>query len=356
MKKSIKRALGILVGLILLGTMPLWVHSPYYHDLFIITIVNSILAITFLMMLRAGLISLGMAAFWGIGAYSSAVLTMNLHLSFWLALPLSTVITGIAAVILGYILIGSGSSGFTFVILSSVIGMLFTVAIGSVSYLGGYDGISSIPPPDAIHLPGGHVIDFSSKVQFFYLALFLLVVVILVCKALYGSRMGRAWTAIGLSPRLAESIGIDIFRYKMFSFVIASAIAGMIGSFYAHYESFVIPNTFNTWQNIYFHLYAILGGVAYPLLGPIVGAGIMTFLPESLRGYNVYAPVITGVLLILLILFLPRGILGLLGWRQGVFRLPGYTRRLFQALGAWPPGRPAAARVPADPPANREEP
>jgi branched-chain amino acid transport system permease protein len=317
-KKINKQTLGIVAALIVLALVPLWVHSPYYHDLFIITIVYGVLAITFLMMLRTGLISLGMAAFWGIGAYASAVLTMNFHLSFWLALPLSAIITGGISIALGYILIGSGSSGFTFVILSSVVGMLFTVAVGNTSYLGGYNGISNIPHPNPISIPFLGVIEFTSKIQFFYLAIGILIVVLLVCKALYSSWIGRAWTAIGLSPRLAESLGINIFKYKMLSFVIASAIAGLIGSFYAHYEGFVIPDTFSTWQNIYIQLYAILGGIGYAILGPLIGSGVMVFLPEFLRFSNIIAPIITGAILILLILFLPQGLLGLLAYRYGM--------------------------------------
>ena len=290
------------MALIIAVFIPLIIHSPYYMDLIIITIVFAVLSITFLMMLRSGLVSLGMAAFWGLGAYASAVLTMKMNLSFWLSLPLSAAITGAIALGLGFILIGSGSGGFTFVILTSVVGMLFTVAVGNIEYLGGYSGISNIPAPDPIRIPFLPAMTFDSKVQYYYLVLVLLVVIILVCKALYKAWIGRAWTAIGLSPRLAESIGINIFRYKLLSFVIASAIAGLVGSFYAHYEGFVEPNSFNTWQNVYIQLYAILGGFQYAIIGPLLGSGVMKFVPEALRFIKEYASIVTGVILILLIL------------------------------------------------------
>jgi branched-chain amino acid transport system permease protein len=324
-----KTLAGFIVILIFAATLPVWVSSPYYLDLLIITLVNAALSITFIMMLRTGLISLGMAAFWGIGAYLSAMMVLKAGMSFWVAMPVSAVVTGLVAVVLGYILIGSGSSGFTFVILSSVIGMLFTVAVGNISYLGGYSGIPNIPAPDPIKLPFLPALEFTSKVQYFYLAVVLFIVVVVIVQALYKGWIGRAWTAIGLSPRLAESIGIDIFKYKLLGFVVASAIAGLIGSFYAHYEGFVVPDSFNTWVNIYIQLYAILGGIGYVITGPLLGAAVMKFVPEAMRVANLIAPIVTGLILILLILFLPQGLLGLLNWRtSGVGKVKQNSRSI----------------------------
>ena len=292
--------------------VPLFVHSPYYLDLIIIVMVNAVLAMTFILTLRAGLINLGLVAFWGVGAYASAILTTKLGLSFWLAIPAATLITAFIALLLGFFLIGSGSSGFTFVILSSVVGMIFSTLVGSIAWLGGYNGISGIPVPDTLHL-GFATIDFAnSKVPFFYLGLGLMLLVMLVFRALYSGWAGRAWTAIGLNSRLAESVGVNLTRYKILAFVVSSAAAGLIGSFYANYEGFVTPTTFSMWQNIYVQCYAILGGIAFALLGPIVGAGVMTVLPEAMRIASVWAPVVTGTILVLLILFFPYGLLGLI--------------------------------------------
>jgi branched-chain amino acid transport system permease protein len=318
MRTSKIKLIGSILALILAALIPLYVKSPYFMDLFIIIIVKTILAMTFIMMLRTGLINLGLSAFWGLGAYISVVLVMKLHLSFWLSLPASALITGVIALGFGYVLIGSGSTGFTFVILSSVIGMLFTVIVGSISGLGGYYGIPDIPPPNPIMIPFFPPIEFVSKGEFFYLALFLLVVVILISKAFYSAWTGRAWTAIGLNPRLAESIGVNVFQYKMLSFVVASAICGLIGSFYAHYAGYLIPGTFGIWENINVQIYAILGGIGYPTLGPLLGSLVMTLFPELMRIANILAPIITGAVLILLMLFLPEGLLGLFQWRSVV--------------------------------------
>jgi len=316
------RLFGLIVVSIMVVLIPLFTHSPYYLDLIILIMLNSVLAMTFVMLLRVGLINLSITAFWGMGAYISAILIMNYDFPFWASLPASALVTGAIAWGLGYILIGRRSTGFSFVILSAVMGMLFTIVVSSISFLGGYIGIHNIPPPDPINMPFLPTIIFVSKVQYFYLMLILFVVIILICKALYSSWTGPAWAATGLDHRLAESVGINTFRFRMFAFTLASAIAGLMGSFYASYQGFIAPTTFGMWRNIYIQIYAILGGVGFVVSGPIIGSAVMTFLTEFLRPFNVIAPLITGILLIILIVFLPQGLLGLLqyknivtGWR-----------------------------------------
>lgn len=318
-----KRLIGFVAALVIFALIPLFVHSPYYLDLLIMVIVNAILAMTFIMMLRTGLLSLGIAAFWGVGSYASAVLAVKLHLPFWFSLPAAGLVTGAFAWAIGYIVIGRAGSGFTFVILSAVMGMLFRVVVGSISYLGGYYGMGDIPAPNTISIPFLPAIVFDSKAPFFYLALFLLVAVVLISNAFYSAWAGRAWKAIGMNPRLAESLGINILRYKLLAFVLASAIAGLVGSFYAHYQGFIIPDTYNMWENIYIQIYAILGGLGYAVLGPLVGAAVMTFFPEILRVAREVAPIYMGALLILLILFQPTGLLGL--WDKRTVILKGLT-------------------------------
>ncbi|MBN1628801.1 MAG: branched-chain amino acid ABC transporter permease [Thermoleophilia bacterium] len=303
------------IALVLGCLIPVFVTSPYYVDLLIIVMVNAALAMAFIMMLRAGLINLGIAAFWGFGGYVSALLAMKLHLSVWLSMPLAAVITAVLAVALGYVLIGSGSSGFTFVILSSVVGMLLTPVVGSIDSIGGYSGLSQIPRPGPLKFGALGEIDFTSKASLFYLALFLLIVIIVVLKAFYSAWTGRAWNAIALNSRLAESVGVDVFRYRLMSFVVGSALVGLIGAFYAHYGGYLSPNTFGIWQNINIQIFAILGGIGFPVAGPILGAGLMALLTESMREVKVAAPAVQGAILILLVLFLPTGLLGLLRLR-----------------------------------------
>jgi branched-chain amino acid transport system permease protein len=303
-----------LIGFILLGVffalVPLWVHSPYYIDLLIVVMINAALAMTFVMMLRTGLISLAVAAFWGIGAYASAMLSLHAHLSFWACLPLSTLITAAFALVVGYVVIRN--AGFTFIIMTTVIAMLFVVAVGNIQSLGGYNGVSNIPAPDTINLGALGSIVFDSKVDFFYLGLILFVIVVLAVNAFYASWAGRAWNAIGLNPRLAQSMGVNVFRYRLVSFVLGCAIAGLMGSFYAHYQTFIIPTAFNLFpKTIYVQVFAVLGGVGYATLGPIVGAALLSLFNEIFSRFADKSIVIVGALVLVMVIFLPKGLLSL---------------------------------------------
>jgi branched-chain amino acid transport system permease protein len=193
-----------------------------------------------------------------------------------------------------------------------VIGMLFVVAVGNTPALEGYLGVPNIPPPDPINLGPLGAIVFDEKVEFFYLALLLFVVVVVVMNAFYSSWVGRAWNAIGLNPRLAQSMGVNVFRYRLLSFVAACAIAGLVGSFYAHYQTFIIPTAFNLFpKTIYIQVYAVLGGVGYATMGPIVGSALLTFFPEFVSVTEEKSIIIVGAMVVLVILFLPRGLLSL---------------------------------------------
>jgi branched-chain amino acid transport system permease protein len=292
-------------------SIPWIVPSPYYIHLFIIAGMNAVLAMTFILLLRAGLISLANATFWGVGAYTSTVLVTRLQLSFWLALPSAFLVTGMVALGIGFFLVRN--SGFDFLILTAILGMVAVLVFANIPGLGGFQGIEGIPPPDPIWLPFlGHV-DFT-KIAFYYLMLFLLMVAVLIFSAFYASWAGRAWMAIGLKPQLALSLGVNTFRYKLLAFTVSSCIAGIEGSFYAHYIGAIVPNTFDLFKTIHIHIYAILGGLAFPFWGPIVGSVLMTAIPEFLRVTEEVEPIFTGFLMILLILFLPYGLLSLLAF------------------------------------------
>jgi branched-chain amino acid transport system permease protein len=309
-----RKLVAVVFLTLFLVCIPFVIHSPYYIHLLITTGMNAILAMTFIMMLRTGLISLGIAAFWGIGAYASAALVLKGELSFWFALPAATIITGIIAWAIGYLLVRN--PGFGFLILTSIIGMLIVLVFGNIRWLGGFTGIEYIPPPDPFDIPFLAAIPFISKTPYYFLMLFLFLLVLISFWALYNSSTGRAWMAIGLNPHLAESIGVNVFRYRLIAFVIASGAAGLEGSFYAHYIGSINPHAFNIFKTIYLHIYAILGGTGSAFLGPTIGTFIMTFVPESLRIAKEIEPILTGALLILLIIFLPGGILSLLNLRQ----------------------------------------
>jgi branched-chain amino acid transport system permease protein len=278
--------------------------------------INSVLAMTFILLFRTGLITLAVAAFWGIGAYASALMSVNLGLPIWLALPASAVITGLIGLLAGCLLVRKGGNGF--VILTMVFGFIAVLVFGTFEVFGGYVGIFNIPPPEPVHVPFLGTIEFASKTPYYYLMLFLVFLVILTFSAFYAAWTGRAWRAISLAPRLAASLGVNLFRYRLLAFVIAAVSAGLMGGFYAHYYGSIIPATFDPYKTIYVHLYAILGGVSYAFLGPVIGAFVMTVLPELLRIAKEVEPIFTGFIVILLVMFLPNGLLGLIRTKRRV--------------------------------------
>ena len=307
------RLIGLLILLVIFALLPLAVHSPYHLNLLIMVGINAVLAMTFILLLRTGLITMAVAAFWGIGAYTSTLLVMKTGLSFWPSLAASAAMAGLIALAIGFLIIRN--PGFSFVIMTMILGMVFVPIIGGTEFFGGYTGIRGIPPPNPITIPLLPPIEFLSNVPYYYLMLGLVVVSIVILSAFYTSSIGRAWTAIGLGSQLAESLGIDVFRYRLLAFVVAGAIAGLMGGFYAHFIGSLLPSTFNVFKTIYVHVYAILGGIGSPFLGPLAGSIVMVFFPEFMRVTREIEPIITGTLLIVLVLFLPRGILGLPGLR-----------------------------------------
>jgi branched-chain amino acid transport system permease protein len=306
-----RKFIYIILVIVILALLPLVVRNPYYIHLFIMVGINAVLAMTFILMLRTGLICLGIAAFWGIGAYASAMLSMKLGLPVWLSLPAAAVITAIIAAFIGAFLVKQG--GFGFIIQTLAFGFMIVLIFGTFQVFGGYVGIVGISHPEPIPIPfvGSMTFTSISKMPFYYLMLFLTLLMVLILTAFYSSTAGRAWRAIGLSAHLAESLGMNLFNYRLLAFIIASTIAGLMGSFFAHYYGTLVPGSFGPFKTINVHVYAILGGINFPILGPVIGSLIMTLVPEFLRITEGVEPIFTGIIMILLVLFLPDGLLGL---------------------------------------------
>ena len=310
-----KKTLHFGVPLILAAALPLIVTSSYHMHLLIMTCINIMLGLSFSLLYSIGLLSMAAAGFWAVGAYCSALLVMKGGLSFWFALPAS----GFAAAFTGLIMstVVVRVPGVAFLIKTLVLAMVVPEVFGHFEFFGGWAGILGIPGPERIG-----VLVFVKKTPYYYLGLGLLFLNIVVLKALYSSRVGRAWSAIRLNPNLAETLGINLYGHRMLAFVISSASAGIAGSFYAHYFQTLEPGMFTAFKAILVQIYSILGGLGFYILGPVVGAAVMTFVPELLRISKEIEPIITGLVLIVLVIFLPGGILSVPD-RFGFFRSCG---------------------------------
>lgn len=307
---------------IMLILLPLIISNPYHQHILIMAGINGILALGFVMLLATGLVTLGAATFWAIGAYSSTLLMTRAGMSFWISLPLAGIICGVIAVPIGILTVRL--SKVAFVLVTIIVNAIVVLIFGRIEFFGGWGGLVAIPGPNPVLLPLNMKVEFNSKAPYYYLMIFLLSVTILVFYALYKSRIGRAWKAIQLNPQLAQTIGIDPYRFALLAFIIVATFAGLAGSFYAHYVHTIEPETFSFWKSIYVQVYGIVGGVDYYILGPLIGSLVMTFLPEFFRITKEMEPIFTGAILLTLVIFLPGGLLSLFQ------RFVGFTDRMGQ--------------------------
>jgi branched-chain amino acid transport system permease protein len=270
--------------------------------LIILAGLESVVVMGFVAQRNVRLITFSGATFWGIGAYISGFLAKNWGVNFWLCFLVSGMGTAAIAFILGMVIVKA--DWISFLMISIVIAEVFVELLGYITPLGGWDGITGIPKA-AI---GSFV--FSSKTSYYYLTLALIGVSILIFYALYKSPIGKAWTAIGQSIDLAASVGINIFRYRMAAYVASGFTAGLSGSLYAHYMSYLVPSTFDITRSLQLAISAVVGGLRSFIAGPIIGTVIMEIFPELLRITDKYEPIFVGFLIILCTLFFRKGVLG----------------------------------------------
>lgn len=257
----------------------------------------------------AGLISLGHAAFMGVGAYASALLVKG----GW-AFPAGLLAAVVAAAVAGLI-VGVPAlrlRGHYFSVVTFIVGIIATILMTNlVDLTRGPMGLPGIPFVRLELFGWQHTFrSIVFKTGFYYLALACALLVLLVRWRLGRSRFGRSLAAIKGDENLAESVGIPTYRVKLTAFVVAAAIAGLAGSLYAHYTAFISPDSFTFVHSFDLFVMNLVGG-AGTVLGPIVGPTFLTLLGNGLRDLApALAQVIYGLLLIVVIVALPDGIVG----------------------------------------------
>jgi branched-chain amino acid transport system permease protein len=300
--------------LVSVGAVLLLALAPALLSPFSITLLNFIgiyaLAVLGLVLLSGigGMLSFGQAAFVGIAAYATAWLTVEADYSPWIGLAVGLVLTGLVAAILGAVTLRLGGH---FLSLSTIAWGLATYFLfGNLPMLGQYNGISGIPP---ISIAGYAL---SSSDSIYYLIWAFLIVSIVLSANLLDSREGRAVRALRGGQIMTESLGIDPFRIKLITFVIAALLSALSGWLYAHMSRFVSPAPFDVNIGILYLLMAMVGGMAH-LSGAIVGAAVVTLLKNSIQDWlPVIAPGASGqlevvVFSVLFILLLQRARAGI---------------------------------------------
>jgi branched-chain amino acid transport system permease protein len=281
-----------------------WLINTYVLQVFILTITYSMLGLAFALSLKVGLPRFDIAAWWGVGAYTTAMLMLKTNMSFWLTLPIAGITAVILGLILFYIIIPKGMMVFL------LAGMVLTLAaqqiFASVPFFGGWGGTNLIPIPSLV------IFSLTNKIVLYYLGIVFVLINIIVYYALFTSKIGRAWDAIGSSKKLASSIGVNVAKYRIANVLIGNFFLAIAGSYLVASTLVAIPTVFSFSNSVYIMMYVVVGGLAYSIAGPIIGAIIITFIPEYLRVAKEYEPIITSTAIILIIIFMPKGILGLI--------------------------------------------
>lgn len=290
-------------ALALLAVLPWLITNIYYLHLINLSVITIILVLGLnLLTGYTGQISIGHAAFYAIGAYSSAILSTRYGLSFWLSMPLA----GIIAAALGYV-IGRPTlrlKGAYLAVASIGIGEITQMVLTNwTGFTGGSLGIKGIKAPVFF----GY--ELSSDTAYYYmLAVIFLIAYYLVIRII-DSELGRAFKSIREDELAAQFMGVDVAKLKVLSFTISTFLAGIAGSLFAHLQGYVSPAGFGFTQSVSFLIMILAGGLGYKA-GPIIGVLLLTFAREGFRFFNDFQLVVYGVLLILIIVFMPRGIAG----------------------------------------------
>ena len=267
----------------------LWTYQNVVHALGI----NGLLALSMYVVLAVGQLSLGQAAFMGLGAYSSALMTLKLKLPFFLVLPASCIVPVIFALAIGVPTLRL--SGVYLAIATIGLGEVLRAAYLNIDYVGGALGLSGIP-----------------ERANFWMIYGLLGLSILILWRIGRSGIGRAMEALREDENAAQMMGINIGAYRMGALLASAVLAGLAGALSAHVSSFIGPNEYGFEPAVTILSFALLGGIGTPL-APVLGAWILTLLPELLRGFSDLRLVFNGVIIVLAVMFLPNG---LLSWRM----------------------------------------
>lgn len=288
---------------------PFLVTNSYLFHLLIIAVIWSILATSLNLVLGyTGLLSLAHGAFFGLGAYCSALLVTKAEWNFWATIPPAMAVAATFGALLG--LLTLRLSGHYFAISTLSFGIVVSLVLEKWDDLTeGPRGISSIPAPTPIDLFGWGKLDFESNAAKYYLALLALALCLLFVWRLVHSPTGRALEAMRQNELLAACLGVNLVFYKLLAFSMSAAMAGLAGVLYGVYITYINPIDAGLWNGFYAVMYIVIGGMG-TFLGPVVGTLFLVTLPELLRAFQDYRLLLLGILLILTMTFLPQGIVG----------------------------------------------
>ncbi len=302
-----------LVALLLAALLPLGIHSGYVLSLLILAISYAVVVIGLNILIGyTGQLSLGQAALFGIGSYTMSIVTVKGGMPFWIGLIAGVLVPVIFGFAIG--LTTSKLSGHYLAMVTICFQMITNLIISNWKLTNGPDGISDIPRPSVF----GHTL--VSDKEYYLFGLVILAIVVWFAFRLKTSRLGRALAAVRENEMAASVTGVRTYKAKVMAFVLASGLAGLGGVIYASGANYISPSTFNFEKSVVFLTMTIVGGGNF-VYGGILGAFLLTFLPEWLRFLKDIYLAVYGLMVVLFIVFLPHGIWSLTSVFKKFFKI-----------------------------------
>jgi branched-chain amino acid transport system permease protein len=299
-RRATRRVLWLAVLLVLAASMPVLVPNPFYLAVANLVLINAAVAVSLTLLIgTTGQLSLGHAAFFASGAYLSAHLSVARGWPVLLALPCAVLGSTLLAWAVGRLFLKL--SGYYLAVATLGIGLLLGIVLrNEQQFSGGPDGMSVGPLEIGRHVLRGDA-------AWYWLLLAVLALVVGAALNLLRSPAGRALRALHDAEIAATTMGVDVRSYKVRIFVLSGAIAGLMGALYAHYAGFITPASASFVHSVQFLMMAVIGGIG-SIGGAVLGAAIVTLLPNLLAGAAEYETLVVGGVLFAAVLFMPRGI------------------------------------------------
>ncbi len=294
-----RNTIGVSIVLLVLTAIPHYLQF-HHQDFLIFLTINVLVVVSYRLVTLTGEWSLIHAVMMGVGAYSSAMLSKLLGVPFWFAMPLAGVVAALVSALLCYPLFRM--TQFYFLIGSFAVGEAIRLLwIFFIQPFGGTGGISGVPSPELAD------IEFLDPIPYYYLVLIIVTCCLIVLHRIERSQIGLTLHAVHWKAPLAESVGVDTWRYRSLAFIVGSFFVGIAGSLKVHYLGTVTPNQFGIHFMVFILIWVIVGGYG-TFYGAIIGVVVLSILDEAFRGFNELRPAIYGVLLIVSIIFMPKGL------------------------------------------------
>jgi branched-chain amino acid transport system permease protein len=330
-KAKIKARLPLILLLAFIAftiIFPLVVKDRFLMSILIEAGVMCLFALGFAAVFRSGQFSLGQAAFLAVGGYTGALLASKAGLPFWLCLLGAGLSSAIVAFLLGIVILRMGGLYFS----------IATMALGEIAIIiaKNWDSVTSGMTGIAVNAPivniGELSINFATtKLPYYYIVLLLVILAALILWRIDRSRLGIVVRSVAVAPVMSEHVGIHLMKYRVIMFTLAAFVTGIAGAFYVYYLSWVGPPLFFGAQSTVALIMCVIGGLWSAVAGPIIGAIIVTYFGTMMQIHlEGLRPLVFGVLVIVLIWFMPNGLVEL------QYRFPAWVKSLFKKKGKAP--------------------